>query len=78
VEVVVVVRVNGEIRVLGALPVRRASFFDGGSAGHPVDSAALPNQTPLNREHQNVYAIVAVDRFGNRSQPSKPFVVLPF
>jgi hypothetical protein len=78
VEVVVVAKIAGETRVLGALSVRRATFFDGGTAGHPVELSALPRWIPPDRTTQTVYAIVAVDRFGNRSQSSKPFIVQPF
>jgi hypothetical protein len=70
VPVVVVATVGGSTRALGALPARRAAFLDAGTAGHPAAAAALPGWAPPPAGAPLYYAVVAVDRFGNRSAPS--------
>jgi hypothetical protein len=70
VPVVVVVTVGGDTRTLGALAARRAAFLDSGTPGHPADASALPGWTPPPPEVPAYYAVVAVDRFCNRSARS--------
>jgi hypothetical protein len=72
VPVVVVATFAGAQQVLGALPVRRATFQDGVSgSGQPLDPNVLSGYTPPGAS--NVYAIVAADIYGNRSPPSRVF-----
>jgi hypothetical protein len=74
VPVVVVVTWQGQVRVLGSVPLRRAGFVDGvGSGGKPLDPNSLPNASPPAVNLPNNYAVVAVDIFGNCSAPSKVF-----
>lgn len=72
VPVVVVATFAGVPQVLGALPVRRAAFQDGVSAGgQPLDPNVLGNYSPPSPS--NAYAIVTVDFYGNRSLSSRVF-----
>jgi hypothetical protein len=74
VPVVVVATWAGEVRVIGSVPLRRAGFVDGvNSGGKPLDPNSLPNVPPPAVNLANNYAVVAVDIFGNRSNPSKVF-----
>lgn len=73
VEVVAVIKVSTDIRVLGNLAVRRGYFLDGGAIGQPNDPNSLPTWTPPKFKESNYYRIVAIDRFGNRSIPSTAF-----
>jgi hypothetical protein len=65
---------QGQVRVIGSVPLRRAGFIDGANAsGNPLDPNSLPGATPPSVNLPNSYALVAVDIFGNRSPPSKVF-----
>jgi hypothetical protein len=77
VPVVVVATVESSTRALGALPTRRAAFLDAGTAGQPADAAALPSWAPPPARATSYYAVVAVDRFGNRSASSAVGSALP-
>jgi hypothetical protein len=74
VPVVVVATWQGQVRVIGSVPLRRAGFVDGVNAGgNPLDPNSLPGGAPPSVNLPNSYAVVAVDIFGNRSPPSKVF-----
>jgi hypothetical protein len=74
VPVVVVATWQGQVRAIGSVPLRRAGFVDGvNSGGKPLDPNSLPNIPPPAVNLPNNYAVVAVDIFGNRSNPSKIF-----
>lgn len=74
VPVVVVATWNGNVKTFGQVPVRRAGFVDGvANGGAPLDPNAISTAPPPSATTLNLYAIVAVDIFGNRSLPSKPF-----
>jgi hypothetical protein len=68
VPVVAVVRTGDSVRVAGVLSARRAGFFD----GPPGSAGGLPSRTPPPAAATVYYALVAFDRFGNRSEPSDP------
>jgi hypothetical protein len=70
VPVVVVATLDGAARVLGVLPARRAAFLDAGTTGSPADTSALSGWTPPPAGAPSFYRVVAVDRFGNVSDPS--------
>ncbi|GGH11473.1 hypothetical protein GCM10011586_30190 [Silvibacterium dinghuense] len=72
--VVVVATYQGQVKVFGQVPVRRAGFTDGVlSTGTPVDSNTLQGAPPPSVNVPNAYAIVSVDIFGNLSLPSTIF-----
>jgi hypothetical protein len=74
VPVVVVATWQGQVKVVGSVPLRRAGFIDGVNAGgSPLDPNSLPGIAPPSVNLPNSYAVVAVDIFGNRSSPSKVF-----
>jgi hypothetical protein len=74
VPVVVVAAWGAAVRVLGFVQNRRAGFIDAASAsGQPVDPNTVPGSAAPNAAALNAYAIVAVDIFGNRSNPSSVF-----
>jgi hypothetical protein len=74
VPVVVVATWNGSVKVIGQVPVRRAGFVDGVSAGGvPLDPNAISNTPAPSTNALNAYVVVAVDIFGNRSAPSSAF-----
>jgi hypothetical protein len=74
VPVVVVAAWGGTVRVLGFVQIRRAGFIDAAMAGgKPADPNAIPGSAAPNAAALNAYAIVAVDIFGNRSNPSSVF-----
>lgn len=78
VPVVVVATFGGTPRALGALAVRRAAFVDGiGADAKPLDAHALDGYTAPNPAADNVYCVVALDVWGQRSPPSKAFVARP-
>ncbi|GAC1630689.1 MAG: hypothetical protein NVS4B9_22880 [Ktedonobacteraceae bacterium] len=72
VPVVVVAQVAGKIVARGALQQWRVSFFDDPS-GNSVDDAVRFSGTPLSSTGLNYYAVVAVDIFTNRADPSRVF-----
>jgi hypothetical protein len=72
--VVVVATWQGEVRVLGQVPVRRAGFVDGSFAGGgPMDANAVAGANPPSITAMNAYAVVAADIYGNVSKPSTIF-----
>lgn len=74
VPVVVVATWQGEVKVLGQVPVRRAGFVDGAFAsGGPMDANAIAGANPPSTAATNAYAVVAVDIYGNVSKPSTIF-----
>jgi hypothetical protein len=74
VPVVVVATWKGNVKVIGQVPVRRAGFVDGVTAGGaPLDPNAIPAAPAPSTTMLNAYVVVAVDIFGNRSVPSKAF-----
>lgn len=74
VPVVVVATWQGVTRVLGRVPVRRAGFVDGISAAStPLDANTIAGASAPNAAGTNAYVVVALDIYGNRSLPSKPF-----
>lgn len=74
VPVVVVATWQGQLKVLGQVPVRRAGFIDGAFAdGSPMDANAIATAGPPSATDLNAYAVVAVDIFGNISKPSTIF-----
>jgi hypothetical protein len=74
VPVVLVATWQGVTRVLGQVPVRRAGFVDGvSSGGSPLDANAIAGAPAPNAAGTNAYVVVALDIYGNRSLPSKPF-----
>jgi hypothetical protein len=74
VPVVLVATFAGSVKVFGLVPVRRAGFVDGVTAGgKPLDTNAILAAPPPNATALNAYAVVAVDIFGNRSAPSSVF-----
>lgn len=74
VPVVVVATFAGRVKVAGLVPVRRAGFVDGVTAGgNPLDSNAIPGAPAPSATALNAYAVVAVDIFGNRSATSSVF-----
>lgn len=74
VPVVVVATWQGEVKVLGQVPVRRAGFIDGAFAsGGPMDANAVAGANPPSTMATNAYAVVAVDIYGNVSKSSTIF-----
>lgn len=74
VPVVVVATWQGQVKVLGQVPTRRAGFVDGiTSGGTPLDPNAIVSAPPPSTSGTNAYVVVAVDIYGNRSNPSKAF-----
>lgn len=74
VPVVVVATWNGSAKAIGQVPVRRAGFVDGASAGGTaLDPNAIANTPAPSATALNAYVVVAVDIFGNRSAPSSAF-----
>jgi hypothetical protein len=74
VPVVVVATSKGVVKVAGQVRVRRAGFVDGADAGGaPLDPNAIHGIPPPAANALNVYVVVALDIFGNRSAGSKAF-----
>jgi hypothetical protein len=74
VPVVVVATFGNSVKVFGLVPVRRAGFVDGVTAGgNPLDANAISGAPAPNATALSAYAVVAVDIFGNRSAPSSVF-----
>jgi hypothetical protein len=74
VPVVVVATWGREVKAIGRLPLRRAGFVDGATAGGtPMDANAIAGSAAPSTTALNAYAAVAVDIFGNRSKPSSIF-----
>jgi hypothetical protein len=74
VPVVVVIR---GLQPLGVLVARRAAWVDGAFGGS-LPLYALPGWTAPSNTSANAYAVVAVDRFGHPSAPSKTLVIQSF
>jgi hypothetical protein len=74
VPVVIVATWKGTARTIGQVPVRRAGFVDGVTAGGvALDPNAIANAPAPGTATLNAYVVVAVDIFGNYSAPSKAF-----
>jgi hypothetical protein len=74
VPVVVVATWGNNVKALGLVPVRRAGFIDGAYGnGNPIDPNTIPGAPAPSSTALNVYAVVAVDIFGNRSASSTIF-----
>jgi hypothetical protein len=76
--VVVVARVASVVQVYGVLPAPRATYVDGAAGVLPLDRSTLAGRAPTNGQSAAAYALVAVDRFGNRSAAAPPSLVPPF
>lgn len=74
VPVVVVAIWHGQAKVLGQVSVRRAGFIDGTYPnGNPMDPNAIAGAAAPSTTAMNAYAVVAVDIYGNLSNPSTVF-----